>query len=143
MSRPQTPVTYEWFPRGGMRGLPSSTQQRPALPESEWRRIDARFAEVSSQLHVNVHVILTDQSAYELGRTAYTYLEPLGHIVMTLSYVENKAVIWTDPSCSHERWAAISGDVEKLMQQDRLVDALLCALNAASAYAAGRSRPSV
>src|SRR5262249_21903716 len=116
-------MSYEWFPPRGMRGIPSSKQQRPSLPAAEWRRIDARFEEVSSQLNVNVHLILTDQSAYELGRQIYTYLEPVGHIVMTLSYAQNKAAVWTDPSCWHERWPVICDDVEKLMQQDRLVDA--------------------
>jgi hypothetical protein len=113
-----------------MRGIPSSKQQRPSLPESEWRRIDARFEEVSSQLNVNVHLILTDRSARELGHQTYVYLEPLGHIVVTLGYAENKAVIWTDPSCWHEGWAAICDDVEKLMREDRLVDALLHVLDA-------------
>lgn len=136
-------VTYEWFPPRGMRGIPSSTQRRPALPESEWRRVDARFEQVSSQLNVNLHVILTDRSADELCHTTYVYLEPLGHVVMTLSHVDNKAVIWTDPSCWHESWASISDDVEKLMQQDRLVDALLHALDAAYACLVGRTSPSV
>jgi hypothetical protein len=114
-----------------MRGIPTSLQQRPPLPESEWRRIDTRFAEVSARSNVNVHLILTDRSPHELCHNTYVYLEPLGHIVVTLSYTENAVAIWTDPSCWHESWASVRDDVEKLLRDGRIVDALLHAVNAA------------
>jgi len=63
---------------------------------------------VLSQLNVNLHLILTNQSPDELCHTTYADLEPFGHVVMTLSHVDNKAAIWTDPSCWHEGWAAIA-----------------------------------
>ena len=131
-------ITYEWFPPEGMVGVPFSKQQRPSLPESEWRRIDARLEEISSQLDMNLHLILTDQAPDKLCHTTYVYLEPLGHVVMTLSHVHKTVVIWTDPSCWHEGWIKIGDDIEKLMQQDRLMDALLHAMNAAHAYLVGR-----
>ncbi|MFY0530895.1 hypothetical protein [Nannocystis pusilla] len=73
-----------------------------------------------------VAIVLSDQPAEEAALRLFVYYEPLAHVVIAIDAARKESAVASDRwGRFGEQFSAATARIDALLQQDRLVDALL------------------